>query len=73
MGSRAAESQRHRGTRRNYYQFVVASSTLRLCVSVASLLTHVQGFADGRIAADAPDFRVEVVMNEGITPEEGNT
>src|SRR5256885_9174133 len=43
-------------------------------VSVASVASavHAQCLTDGRIAADAPDFRVEVVMNKSVTPQERN-
>jgi len=35
-------------------------------------LTHFQSLADGRISPHPPDFRIEIVVNEGVAPEEGD-
>lgn len=35
---------------------VFLNQPLKLCVSVANLLTHIQRFTHGRITADAPDL-----------------
>src|SRR6185312_11760945 len=39
--------------------------------SLQYMCSHVQCFAHRRVSPDAPDFRVKVVVNEGVAPQEG--